>query len=173
MRAPLLLIGLCALLLAGCGGGDDNGNSLSRIKANETDMAFATDMLTHHELTLDAADIAKTKGKDQIVRRSARDLITLQAVEAQTLRNVKKLLGDAGIEKGDLGTGPSTLDPDELRNADDFDRAYADAMIRHHELALKMTAAELRSGEHAELRRMSQDIADLARFQIRQLKRVQ
>jgi uncharacterized protein (DUF305 family) len=46
-------------------------------------------------------------------------------------------------------------------------------MIRHHELALKMTAAELRSGEHAELRRMSQDIADLARFQIRQLKRVQ
>ena len=172
MRAAILLIGVAALLLAGCGG-DDGTNSVSRIKANETDMAFATDMLTHHEQTLDAADIARTKGKDPIVRRSARDLITLQAVEAQTLRNVKKVLADAGVKKGDLGVGPSSLNPDELRNAGDFDRAYADAMVRHHELALKMTAAELRSGEHAELRRMSQDIADLARFQIRQLKRVE
>jgi uncharacterized protein (DUF305 family) len=172
MRSAILLIGVLALLLAGCGG-DDDSNSISRIKANETDMAFATDMLTHHELSLDAADLARTKGKDPIVRRSARDLITLQPVEAQTLRNVKKLLADAGVEKGDLGVGPSTLDPDALRTADDFDRAYADAMIRHHELALKMDAAELRSGEHAELRRMSQDITDLARFQIRQLKRVQ
>jgi uncharacterized protein (DUF305 family) len=173
MRPAILMIGVAVLLLAGCGGGNDDSNSTSRIKANETDMAFATDMLTHHELTLDAADLAKAKGKDPIVRRSARDLITLEAVEAQTLRNVKKLLADAGIKKGDLGVGPSTLNPDELRNAGDFDRAYADAMIRHHELALKMTAAELRSGEHAELRRMSQDIADLARFQIRQLKRVE
>jgi uncharacterized protein (DUF305 family) len=171
MRPAILLIGVAALLLAGCGG--DDTNSVSRIKANETDMAFATDMLTHHEQTLDAADIARTKGKDPIVRRSARDLITLEAVEAQTLRNVKKLLADAGVKKGDLGVGPSSLNPDELGSAGDFDRAYADAMIRHHELALKMTAAELRAGEHAELRRMSQDIADLARFQIRQLKRVE
>jgi uncharacterized protein (DUF305 family) len=169
--AALLLIALVALPV-GCGG-DDDSNSLSRIKANETDMAFATDMLTHHEQTLDAADVARTRGKDPIVRRSARDLITLQSVEAQTLRSVKKVLAEAGVEKGDLGVGPSALNPGELRNAGDFDRAYADAMIRHHELALKMTAAELRSGEHAELRRMSRDIADLARFQIRQLKRVQ
>ena len=35
---------------------------------------------------------------------------------------------------------PTTLDPAELRAADDFDAAYADAMIAHHEKAIRMAA---------------------------------
>ena len=65
----------------------------------------------------------------------------------------------------------SKLDAGALRKAEDFDRAYADAMIAHHRLAIRMAAIERRKGVHEELRRMSGDITDLARFQIRQLQR--
>ena len=157
-----------AVSIGGCG--DDDGGG-PQLQANPTDMAFATQMLEHHERALDAADLAASRAEDPVVRRAARDLIQLQATEAQTLRTVRRVLTEGGIEEGDLGVPATTLDPDALRAAEDFDRAYAEAMIDHHELAIRMAAAERAGGRHAELRRMSGDITDLARFQKRQLER--
>ena len=168
-RAIAIAAAIAALaLVAGCGDDDEGGRQL---RANETDLAFATQMLRHHELGIDAADLATTRAQDRVVRRSAEELIQLQSVEVQTLRTVRRVLSEGGIEEGDLGVPDTALDPAALRRAEDFDRAYIDAMIAHHELAITMSAAERRGGRHAELRRMSEDITDLARFQIRQLER--
>jgi uncharacterized protein (DUF305 family) len=164
----LVTLTVAALLLAGCGG---DGDDRPKVTANETDMAFATEMLDHHERGIDAADLAASRAEDRVVRRSATELIQLQSPEAQILRVVRRVLSEAGVDKGDLGVVPSTLDPKELRGADDFDAAYAAGMIAHHEAAIRMSAAERRTGVHAELRRMAGDITDLARFQIRQLER--
>ena len=165
---PIALL-LLVTIATGCG--DDEGSKGKSIRANPTDMAFATQMLMHHERSIDAADLATTRAKDPIVRRAARELIQLQAVEVQTLRTVRRVLAEAGVEEGDLGVPATTLDPAALRGAEDFDRAYAEAMIAHNRLAIRMSAAERAGGRHAELRRMSQDITDLARFQTRQLER--
>ena len=168
--ARLVAVALTVLLLAGCG--DDEADK-PKVRANPTDMAFATEMLDHHERGIDAADFAKDRAKDPVIRRSARDLILLQSLEVQVLRAVRRTLAEAGVEKGDLGVPETTLDVAELRRADDVDAAYATAMIAHQEAAIRMSAAERREGIHAELRRMAGDITDLARFQVRQLKRWQ
>ena len=42
------------LVIGGCGGDDDKGNG-RKIQANETDLAFAAEMLDHHERGIDAA----------------------------------------------------------------------------------------------------------------------
>jgi uncharacterized protein (DUF305 family) len=156
----------CALL-AGCGGGDDK----PKVRANETDMAFATQMIPHHERGIDAADLGRSRARDPLIRRTARDLLQLQPVEVQTLRTVRRVLAEAGVDEGDLGVSATPLDLAALRRAEDFDRAFADALITHHEAAIRLANAERRAGEHAELRRMSGDIIDLARFQARQLER--
>ena len=165
-----LVLALVAALAAGCG--DDGGNG-PKLQANETDMAFATDMLAHHERGIDAADIATRRGQDRVIRISARDLIQLQSPEAQVLRAVRRTLAEGGVEEGDLGVPDATLDLAELRSARDFDAAYATAMIDYHRVGIEMARAERRSGIHEELRRMSGDIIDLGRFQIRQLERWQ
>jgi uncharacterized protein (DUF305 family) len=167
---PLAALFLAASLLAGCGG-DESGNDKPNIQANETDMAFATDMLDHHERGIDAADLGLSRAEDRVIRRSAQDLIQLQSSEAQVLRANRRALSDGGVEKGDLGVPQTTLDPAQLRAADDFDAAYAAAMIAHHEKAIRMSGVESRKGVHAGLRSMTGDITDLARFQIRQLQR--
>ncbi len=167
LATSLAAVALAASPLAGCGGDDDEK---PKIRANDVDMAFATEMLDHHERGIDAADLASSRAEDRVVRRAAQDLIQLQSPEAQVLRVVRRVLAEGGVDKGDLGV-PQTLDPAELRAADDFDAAYAAAMIVHHEAAIRMSAAERRGGVHAELRRMAGDITDLARFQIRQLER--
>jgi uncharacterized protein (DUF305 family) len=168
--ARLVVLVLAASLLAGCGG-DESDNDKPNIQANGTDMAFATDMLDHHERGIDAADLALSRAEDRVIRRSAQDLIQLQSSEAQVLRANRRALSQGGVEKDDLGVPQTTLDPAALRTADDFDAAYAAAMIAHHEKAIRMSAIERRKGVHAGLRSMTGDITDLARFQIRQLER--
>jgi uncharacterized protein (DUF305 family) len=170
-RGPFTVTALaCAALalLAGCGGGDDGK---PKVRANETDMAFATQMIPHHERGIDAADLARTRARDPLIRRTARDLLQLQPVEVQTLRTVRRVLGEAGVEEGDLAVSAAPLNLTALRAAENFDRAFADTLIRHHEAAMRLAAAERRGGKHAELRRMSGDITDLARFQIGELER--
>ena len=170
LTSALVLV-LVVALAGGCG--DDEGGNGPKLKANETDMAFASDMLAHHELGIDAADLATRRGQDRVIRISARDLIQLQSPETQVLRAVRRTLAEGGVEKGDLGVPDTTLDLAELRRAPDFDAAFAAAMIDHHRVAIEMSEAERRGGIHEELRRMSGDIIDLARFQIRQLERWQ
>jgi uncharacterized protein (DUF305 family) len=161
-------VAMAVALLTGCGGDDEQK---PKLRANETDMAFATEMLDHHERGIDAAELARTRATSREIRVSARDLIQLQSSEAQVLRAVKRTLAAGGIEPGDLGTPRSTLDPERLRNAEDFDAAYVAAMIPHHAAAIRMSAVERRDGIHEGLRSMTGDISDLARFQIRQLQR--
>jgi uncharacterized protein (DUF305 family) len=166
--ALLLACALAVLLLAGCGGDDDSKPS---VQANETDLAFADEMLAHVQRGIDAAELARTRAEDPVVRRSARDLIQLESPNAQVLRQVVRTLAAAGIEKGDLGVPPTTLQPARLRAAEDFDAAYASAMIAHHQTAIRMSEVERRRGIHAGLRDMTRDFVDLARFQSRQLER--
>jgi uncharacterized protein (DUF305 family) len=164
--ALMLALGLIA---AGCGG-DDEQQSIGKVRANETDMAFVAQMIAHHERSVDAAEIARTEARHAQLRRLARELIQFQSTELATLRVVRRVLARAGVEEGDLGVPETELDPSELRGAAEFDRAFIDALSRHHEVAIEMAGAE-RAGVHAELRRMAGDISDLARFQIRQMER--
>ena len=107
-----------------------------------------------------------------MIRRSARDLIQLQAAEAQVLRADRRALAEAGRGEGRPGRSarPPWI-PRSYARRSDFDAAYAAAMIAHHEKAIRMSAVERRKGVHAGLRSMTGDIMDLARFQIRQLER--
>jgi uncharacterized protein (DUF305 family) len=163
------LVFVLGLIAAGCGG-DDEQQSSAKVRANETDMAFVAQMIPHHERSIDAAEIARTEAQHAQLRRLARELIQFQSTELATLRVVRPVLARAGVEEGDLGVPETELKPGELRRADEFDRAFIDALISHHEVAIEMARAE-RAGEHGELRRMAGDISDLARFQIRQLER--
>jgi len=157
-----------ALLAPGCG--DDKGDQ-PKVRANETDMAFVTEMIPHHERGVDAADLARTRAKRPQTKRAAAEILQFQSTELSNMRVVRDVLGNAGVEAGDLGVPQTSLDLSELRNAPDFDRAFIDMMIPHHELAIRMARAERAGGIHADLRRTATDVSDLARFQIREMKR--
>ena len=167
-RAKSLVALACVLLATGCG--DDQADK-PKVRANETDMAFVTEMIPHHERGVDAADLARTRSKHPQIKRSAQDLLQFQSTELASMRVVRDVLGKAGVEAGDLGVPRTQLDLRDLRNATDFDRAYIDQMIPHHELAIRMARPEREQGIHADLRRTATDVSDLARFQIRQMKR--
>ena len=163
-------------LATGCGG-DDNSGPTGDVRANGTDVAFVNAMIPHHEQAVDAADLALSRAQHRRLERLAEDMIQTQSVELSTLRTVRDVLQNAGVEEGDLGLSEEEMgvghDAAELRDARDFDCAFIEMMIPHHEGAIRMARAELESGIHAELRRMSEAIIDTQGFEIRQMRRFQ
>lgn len=177
LRASLVAALAMIALAAGCGGGDDDKGSSPDVRANGTDMAFVNAMIPHHEAAVDAADLALSRAEHRRLESLAEGIVQFQSAELATLRTVRDVLQEGGVEEGDLGLSKSEQgmdhDPAELRDVANFDCAFMEMMIRHHEGAIRMARAELESGIHAELRRMSESIIDSQGFEIQQMKRFQ
>jgi uncharacterized protein (DUF305 family) len=175
-RMPMLLLAAlgAVVLLGGCGG-DDESSSTGDVRANGTDAAFVEAMIPHHEQAVDAADLALSQAEHRQLERLATEMVQIQSIELATLRTVRKVLQEAGVEEGDLGVSAEETgthhDLDALRNASNFDCAFIEMMVPHHEGAIRMARAELESGIHAELRRMSENIIDAQSYEIRQMRR--
>jgi uncharacterized protein (DUF305 family) len=177
LRASLVAALAVIALAAGCGGGDDDKGSAPDVRANGTDMAFVNAMIPHHEAAVDAADLALSRAEHRRLERLAEGIVQFQSAELATLRSVRDVLQDAGVEEGDLGLTESEQgmdhDPAGLRDVANFDCAFLEMMIPHHEGAIRMARAELKPGIHAELRRMSESIIDSQGFEVGQMMRFQ
>jgi uncharacterized protein (DUF305 family) len=176
-RCCSVLVALAVLgVSSGCGGDDDKSSS-SEVRANGTDAAFVNAMVPHHEASVDAADLALSRARHRQLKQLAEGILQFRSAELTSLRTVRDVFQDTGVEEGDLGvdteqdTEPAT---DELRNAAGFDCAFLKLMIPHTEAAIGMARAELKSGVHAELRRLAEvDVVDTQGSELRQLKRYQ
>lgn len=64
---------------------------------------------------------------------------------------------------------------DELQNktGDDFDRAFLDMMIEHHEGAVDMAKMAAERAKHAEIKDLSKKIEDAQKAEINQMKQWQ
>jgi uncharacterized protein (DUF305 family) len=177
-RCCSVLVVLAVLVVAaGCGGDDGKGNS-SDVRANGTDAAFVNAMVPNHEASVDAADLALSRAEHRQLRQFAEGILQFRSAELTSLRSVRDVLQETGVEEGDLGVG----DPEQgaegaiesLRSAADFDCAYLKVMIPHTEGAISMAQAELKAGVHAELRRLAEiDVIDTQGTELRQMKRYQ
>jgi uncharacterized protein (DUF305 family) len=177
LRATLVAALAVIVLAAGCGGGDDDKGGTRDVRANGTDAAFVNAMIPHHEAAVDAADLALSRAEHRRLESLGEGIVQFQSAELATLRTVRDVIQEAGVEEGDLGLSRSEQgmdhDPAELRDVADFDCAFLEMMIPHHEGAITMARAELSSGIHAELRRMSENIVDSQSSEVRQMKRFQ
>ena len=159
-------------LVAGCGSDDDdNGNASA---GNSTDAAFVNDMIPHHEGAVEMAEAAQDRAEHPELRRLADDIIVAQKREIETMRSIEDDLGDArsdGHMSGDEHMRGMGSDMPMLREADEFDRAFIDMMIPHHEGAIRMAREELADGENPTLRGLAEDIIAAQRREIEQMRK--
>ena len=174
-RAASAVVLAALALAAGCGGDDESGPS-GDVRANGTDAAFADAMIPLHESGVDAADLALSRAQHRRLKDLAFDMVQTRSIELSTLRGVRDLLDQAGVEPGDLGAAADSkvdVDTAALRNSSNFDCDFIAAMIPLNEAEIRLARAELADGIHAELRRMSENIVDTESYEIRQLRRFQ
>jgi uncharacterized protein (DUF305 family) len=170
----LAVLAGAATLLAGCGG-DDNGDSGSpSVKGNGVDRAFAEQMVFHHRLAVQMAELARVRATSAEIRELAQNIIVTQNREISQMNRVMTQLDRAGVTAGDLGVPEHMRGTDtdlaELRTANPFDRAFIDEMVPHHEGAITVARAELTRGENPTLRRLASAIIAAQQREIEEMR---
>jgi uncharacterized protein (DUF305 family) len=163
--------------------------AVAAAKANETDRAFVREMIPHHQMASEMADMAKMDGEHAKLRRLASKIIKAQNAEIRTMKQIAEDLGVTPAEMPmdgemsdqtmeDLETlgvteeeSGMTVDMHDLHGAKPFDRTFIDMMIPHHQGAIRMAGAELAKGENRRLRRIARAIVRDQKKEIRTMKR--
>ncbi len=151
-----------SLLLAGCGDDDASGDDPAAVQTapngdvfNDADVEFATGMIPHHAQAVLVAGWAASHGARADIRILCERLVVGQRDEIETMRTWLRDRGAPvpsptathhrmkmnGVEHDMLK--PGILSPEELARLDkargpEWDRLFLEAMIRHHQGALKM-----------------------------------
>jgi uncharacterized protein (DUF305 family) len=166
-------LALSALLLLGaCGGGsaDSTGTVPAAATAtfNDDDVMFAQMMIPHHEQAVEMSDIAldPTVGASDAVRQLATRIKGAQDPEIELMTGLltgwgKSTEMDMSMDHSSMMDGMLTageLDAlSSLRGAD-FDRAWMEAMVKHHEGALAMAKDVLEGGSDPAVRKLAEEI---------------
>jgi len=156
-----VLAALATVFVAACGDEEEAGAGSA---GNGVDRAFVAEMIPHHESAVEMAGMAKERGQHQEVTRLAGEIIEAQNAEIRTMTGLADRLDAAGVEKGDLGLADHEMgmsgDMDDLESGKPFDRAFIDAMIPHHQGAIRMARAEIAKGQSPEAKRLAEAIIE-------------
>jgi uncharacterized protein (DUF305 family) len=167
---PLALLAAATLATGVVACGDDESTGAP---GNATDRAFVEAMVPHHRSAVDMAEVARRRTKRAAIKKLAEKIIATQTEEIQRMQTVNEALDAAGVDPGKLGTAPHEMGMDMdaamLKEAKPFDREFIDAMIAHHQGAIRMARVELDKGESPGLRSLAEAIVDAQSMEIDQM----
>jgi uncharacterized protein (DUF305 family) len=169
--AVALITSLSAsLALAAC---SDESTVGTEAAGTGTDRAFAVAMVPHHESAVDMAEVALQRTKRPEIKDLANAIVSSQGAEIRQLEAADRRLRTAGVQEGDLGMADHemgmAMEAATLEQARSFDRAFVDAMIPHHEGAIRMARLELERGQDPALRRLAEAIVETQSREIDQM----
>ncbi|HWH93877.1 MAG TPA: DUF305 domain-containing protein [Baekduia sp.] len=187
MRYRLTLTAFVSVLALAAPTGALASPTATAATANAADKAFVREMVPHHEMAVEMADMAKMDATHKAVRQLARRITKAQNAEISMMKGIAKRLGvkvESMPENGTMGDqmmsdletlGVSMddsgmmMDMHELHGAKPFDRKFIDMMIPHHQGAIRMARAELAKGTDSALRKIARGIVSDQAKEIRQM----
>lgn len=198
-RNHLVVAALAAMttVLTACGGdsdhGTDHGTSTSSAPStaasvaapsgehNDADIAFAQGMIPHHEGAIRMAGFAPSRTSNAQVLDLASRIEVAQDPEIKTMTAWLDAWGasaePSGGHDGHDGHGssmPGMSDEDTARleaaKGADFDRAFLELMIEHHQGAVDMSTELLGSGRNADARKLAEQIISAQRAEIAEME---
>lgn len=162
----VVVIGLVALI----GGGEDEA------QASETDGAFITGMVPHHENAIEMAEMAREQADHPEIKQLADDIVAAQTDEIEILGDIhQRLFGEpvGQMSHGSLGLSEEMMgmemDESILETAKPFDREFIDMMVAHHQGAIRMAQIELAEGDDDETKSLASAIIEAQSREIAQM----
>lgn len=170
-RIVLVLFASAAALAvaAGCGGDDADESATPAATSSSVpfDRAFIDAMVPHHESAIEMAEAAVDAGLSQPeLVTVANDIVDSQQAEIDEMLSWRRdWFGSSEIDPegaSELGLSDEAMGMEhgtaEIESADDVDRAFAAAMIPHHEGAIQMAKLARERGQHEEIRTLAEAI---------------
>lgn len=162
------------------------GGSQQRVRgSNMMDAHFIEQMIPHHEDAITMARLAQTRSARPEVKQLAENIITSQSKEIDQMKrwyqewfgrevpageqvmNQHGMMGGSVMHMGMMG---DETDSTRLETATDFDRAFVEEMIPHHQMAVMMASMLKQGTERPEMRELADEIITAQTAEIDQMR---
>ena len=158
-------------------GNDLNKSGFSSMMGN-IDAHFIEQMIPHHEGAIDMARLALEKSTRPEIKELSNNIITSQSAEITQMKDWyrdwfdKDVPQNSGEGMGMMGGGMmgSHADVDELEQSKDFDKAFIEIMIVHHQTAVMMANMLTTGTDRTEMKNLAQNIIDTQTEEINQMR---
>lgn len=156
--------------------------------AQSLDAHFIEQMIPHHEDAITMSKLALQKAQRQEVKKLAQSIINSQGKEITQMKDWYKswfgrelptgdgvmsqhgMMGPAAQKSLHMGVMGNETDVALLENATDFDRAFVEEMIPHHQMAVMM-AQMLKSGTNRpEMKQLADNVVTAQTDEIEQMR---
>jgi uncharacterized protein (DUF305 family) len=157
----VLLVLISALLLSGCA-----TSSPSNSEFSSDDIAFAEQMIPHHEQAIEMSEIALLNTTNPDVLQLAQEIKDAQSPEIELMKSWTGV--KASTHAGHMMDGMlSQSELSELRQAKgkEFDRLFLQGMIKHHQGAIEM-AQEVATSKNKDVANLSAVIIAAQKLEI-------
>ncbi|HVQ49948.1 MAG TPA: DUF305 domain-containing protein [Mycobacterium sp.] len=181
-----------ALLLSSCSSPASDGNT-GREHADEPvitgqpagynadDVAFATNMIPHHQQAVDLSAMVPDRSTNAGLVALAKQI----SAEQQPEINVMKVFLVQWNENPDTNSGhaghgnamqgmvdPATMTKLESLTGAEFDKLWLESMIGHHQGAIEMAKAEIANGDNVDAKDLAKNIVTTQEAEIGQMKQM-
>jgi len=150
------------------------------------DAHFIEQMIPHHEDAITMAQLAETKANTPEVKQLATNIIGSQGKEIDQMKSWykqwfgrdlptgKNVMTQHGMMGGSqsmhMGMMGNETDSTRLENAVDFDKAFVEDMIPHHQMAVMMASMLKNGSSRPEMRKLADDIITAQTSEIDQMR---
>jgi uncharacterized protein (DUF305 family) len=178
-RAVSLL--LAVFLIVACGSASDSAASL--------DQQYIDMMVPHHESAVAMAELAMERSQRSELQEFAAAIIAAQSTEIAQLRSWRMewfgsdetppmsampMLQGMSMDMPGHDMHGATMDMEQdirdLESASDFDRAFLEEMIVHHEMAVEASEIVVAGEVRAEIKALAEDVIADQRAEIQQME---
>lgn len=167
----------------GHGGGHKSSAPAEKDNHNSADVSFAKGMIPHHRQAVQMAEMAESRASSPEVKSLSKDIEKAQGPEIRKMSGWLKSWGEKtpgempGMDHSEHGGMPGMMTPedmDELKKSSgkEFDTAFLEMMIEHHEGAVTMANTEKADGKFKPAKEMAQDIATSQNAEIKQMNKL-
>ncbi|MFY9227821.1 MAG: DUF305 domain-containing protein [Candidatus Microsaccharimonas sp.] len=158
--------------------GSDTYKQYAAMSGEMYDRTFIANMVIHHQGAVDMARMALTNAKHQELKDMANDIISAQEKEIAEMSSWYKEWGYPSSDMDDSAMGvmnnmAGMTTELEGKTGDEFDKAFIEQMIMHHQSAINMAAPGEKNAQRQEVKDLTKAIVSAQTKEIEQLKKWQ
>lgn len=152
------------------------------LKGEEYDRMFLANMIAHHQGAIDMANMALTTAKHSELKTLAQAIVSAQTSEITNMTDWQKTWGyPASSDEqvmdhsamGMMDNNASMMSSLNGKTGDDFDKAFLEQMIMHHQSAINMASTGKTNAQHQEVKDLTAAIVTAQTKEIIQMKQWQ
>ncbi len=148
---------------------------------NADDVAFATNMIPHHQQAVELSALAPDRSTNQELIALSNQISAAQQPEIETMKvflvqwkeNPDTNSGHGGHGQAMQGmVDEPTMTTLQSLNGAEFDKLWLESMISHHQGAIEMAKAEIANGENVDAIGLAKSIVTAQETEIGQMKQM-